>query len=50
MRPDPENPSENKRTPADRLSDAPVVLWLILAVVLLLLFVAAVYWIRHRAP
>jgi len=48
MRPDAENPSEDKRTAADRLSDAPVALWVMLAVVLLLLFAAAVYWTRHR--
>ena len=48
LRPDRENPSEDKRTTADRLSDAPPILWLILAVVLLIGFVALVYWLRHR--
>jgi hypothetical protein len=46
-RPDQENPSEDKRTTADRLSDAPAVLWFILAILLVAAFAGVVFWL-HR--
>ena len=43
LRPD-QNPSEDRRTPADRLEDAPTLLWWIMGVVVLVVFVAIVFW------